>query len=68
MTENQTAPIRQDPRVKLSQLRRTYPEHEIQLRATEMWEAVSHPAPGQTLVHCAGSLDELRAKLESDVP
>lgn len=68
MTENQTAPMRQDPGIELGQLRQNFPECEIQLRATEMWEAVSHPAPGQTVVHCAGSLDELRAKLEGDAP
>lgn len=68
MTENQAAPIRQDPGIELSQLRHDHPEYEIQLRATEMWEAVSHPTAGQTVVHCAGSLDELRAKLDDDAP
>jgi hypothetical protein len=68
MTENRTAPIRRDPRTKLSQLRQSHPEYEIQLRATEVWEAVSHPAPGKTVVYCAGSLDELRAKIECDAP
>ena len=68
MRQHQTAPIRQDPRAKLGQLRRDYPRHEIRLMTTEIWEAVSHPAPGQTVVHCAGSLDELRAKIEGDTP
>jgi len=68
MTQNQTAPIRHDPRAKLSRLRRDHPRYEIRLMATEVWEAVSHPAPGQTVVHCAGTLDELRVKIEGDAP
>jgi hypothetical protein len=68
MTENQTAPIRHDPRAKLSLLRRDHPQYEIRLMTTEIWEAVSHPAPGQTVVHCAGSLDELRTKIDGDAP
>ena len=68
MTENPTAPTRQDPRAKLRALRHEHPEYQIQLITADTWEAVSHPAPGQTVVHCADSLDELRAKIESDAP
>jgi hypothetical protein len=68
MTRDQTEGIGLDPRGKLSQLRRDHPQHEIRLMATQMWEAVSHPSPGQTIVHCAGGLDELRAKIEGDAP
>ena len=63
---DKTAPVRQDPRAKLSQLRRDHPEYQIGLITTQVWEAVSHPEPGQTVVHCADSLDELRAKIEGD--
>jgi len=68
MTQNPTAPIRQDPRAKLRALRLDHPECEIRLIATQMWEAVSHPAAGRTVVHCADSLDQLRAKIEGDAP
>jgi hypothetical protein len=66
MTGNDTARIRQDPRAKLSALRRDHPACEIRLITAEVWEAVSRPAPGQTVVHCADSLDGLRGKIESD--
>jgi hypothetical protein len=68
MTQERTQAIGPDPRAKLSELRRDHPRHEIRLMATQVWEAVSHPAPGQTIVHCADGLDELRAKIESDTP
>ncbi len=57
---------RPDRYVELSRLRRDHPQYEIGLIGTEVWEAVSHPAPGQTVVHCAVSIDELRAKIEVD--
>ena len=66
MTQDQTEAIRLDPRAELSRLRRDHPQHEIRLMAAGMWEAVSRPAPGRTIVHCAGGLDELRAKIEGD--
>jgi hypothetical protein len=68
MRQGQAAQVRQDPREKLSRLRRDHPQYEIRLMATEIWEAVSHPAPDRTVVHCAISLDELRAKIEGDAP
>lgn len=66
MTSDPTAPVRQDPRAKLRQLKRDHPQCEIRLIATQVWESVSHPAPGRTVVHCADSIDELRAKIEGD--
>jgi hypothetical protein len=66
MSEIQAATIRQDPRAKISQLRHDHPGYEIQLITAQMWEAVSHPEPGQTVVHVAESLDELRGKIEGD--
>lgn len=66
MSEENTAAIRQDPRAKLCALRRDHPEYEIRLITAEMWEAVSHPEPAQTIVHIADSIDELRSKIEGD--
>jgi hypothetical protein len=68
MTAGSAASAPDDPRVKLRQLLRDYGQRcEIQLIASGTWEAVSRPSPGQTVVHCAHSLDELRDKIESDL-
>ena len=66
MTQDEADQVRQDPGGKLGRLRRDHPQYEIGRMGSEIWEAVSHPAPGQTVVHCAISLDELRAKIEVD--
>jgi hypothetical protein len=62
----QTGQVRQDPRVKISELRRDYPAYAIGLISAEIWQAVSHPSPSRTVVHVAFTLDELCAKIESD--
>jgi hypothetical protein len=65
MTEHDTAPIGRDPRAGLRQLLREHGQRwEIQLVRT-YWEAVTHPWPGCTVVHCAHDLAGLRAKLEA---
>lgn len=66
MTDNDTGSVRQDPRVKISELRHDYPAYEIALISAEIWQAVSHPSPSRTVVHVAFTLDELRAKIEGD--
>jgi hypothetical protein len=64
--QEQSDPIRQDPRAKLRSLLRDHGERwEIRLVSMH-WEAVSHPTPSAVILHCADSLDGLRAKLESD--
>jgi hypothetical protein len=68
MTGDPAAQIRQDPRAKLDALRRDHPQYSIQLASSAMWEAVSRPRPGRTVVHIAESLDALRGKIESDAP
>jgi hypothetical protein len=63
MPGNPTAP--QDHRAGLRSLLRDHGQRwEIQLVSTH-WEAVTHPSPTATIVHCADSLDGLRAKLEA---
>jgi hypothetical protein len=66
MAQDQAGQGRHDPYGELSRLRRDHPQYEIGLMGSEIWEAVSHPAPGQTVVHCADSIDKLRAKIEVD--
>jgi hypothetical protein len=60
------AETRQDPRDKVRELRAGHPECQIQLITTQLWESVSHPGPGKTVVHVAETIDELRAKIEAD--
>jgi hypothetical protein len=65
MTGNPTVPIPEDPRAKLRSLLRDHGQRwNIQLVRSH-WEAVTHPSPTSIIVHCADSLDGLRAKLEA---
>jgi hypothetical protein len=65
LTEQAARVAPQDPQGKLSALQRDHPAYEIRLITAEVWEAVSRPAPGRTVVDCAHDLAGLRAKLEA---